>query len=113
MIEGGPVEQISEAGEEGLEDLSDEEQVRARKRESKSEELQRREMLSAVVSLPQGLKLLREIIFDWCHINRPSMALEPLVMAHSEGERNIGLRLLADLAPADFLKLLNEEKENG
>lgn len=96
---------------ETVEDLSDISQVRDRKKTARLATNQRKDMLSAVVGLPQGRKLLREIIFDWCHVNRVSFSTEAVLTAFAEGERNIGLRLLADLAPKDYMLLLKEQEE--
>ena len=47
----------------------------------------------------EGKRVLREII-SWCHLLRPSIVNSPVdshLMAMREGERNIGLRLLATI----------------
>jgi hypothetical protein len=46
-----------------------------------------------------------------CHIYQTSFTPNALTMAHAEGERNVGLRLLADLVEASpdlYLQMLKE-----
>ena len=45
---------------------------------------------------PQGQRVLNQVL-EWCHIMQTSMHKEAMVMAFQEGERNIGLRIMATL----------------
>ena len=52
-----------------------------------------------VFTSDEGKRALREIL-SWCHLLKPSIISTPIdshLMAMREGERNIGLRLLATI----------------
>ena len=54
----------------------------------------------------EGKRALREIL-SWCHLLKPSIIGSPVdshLMAMREGERNIGLRLLATINNEPHLK---------
>lgn len=53
-------------------------------------------------------------LLEFCNLYRSSFATSGLVMAQNEGQRNVGLRLLADImrvAPEQYVLMLTENKE--
>jgi len=72
------------------------------------------EDLKAVMGLKAGRRLLWRLLEREAGVLRSSYALEPLAMAFSEGQRSLGLALMADVqaqAPEDYLLMLAEEHE--
>jgi hypothetical protein len=91
-------------------DLGDPTAVRERNKRNREGATERKEMLKAVMGLKQG----RALVADWlarCHVNAPSFNPDALRMAFAEGERNIGLQMLADITsatPAEYATMLRE-----
>lgn len=53
-------------------------------------------------------------LLEACHVWRSSFAIEPLAMAFAEGERNIGLKITAEVieaAPIEYATMLREAEE--
>ena len=97
-------------------DASDRKQVRKAEKEARQSELVRADIVKGLMSQPLG----RAYVYDrlaTSHIFNSSFSTEPLRMAFSEGERNIGLQLLADLlafCPHQFTLMLQERNaEDG
>lgn len=96
-------------------DLSDPKYVEERKASAKQRQRTNDDAFAALLSSPSG----RQWLFDFlstCHVFTTTHRGEaPLTSAFCEGERNIGLRLIADtmrISPASFTKML-EENSNG
>lgn len=66
--------------------------------------------LTRVMSDPAGREYLYDLLAS-LHIYSTSFSTDPLIMAFNEGQRNVGIRLTADLveaAPDMYLQMLKE-----
>lgn len=94
-------------------DASDEAQVNQRKRDAGRRKKEGRDVLVNLLSKPAGRAWVWELL-SATHMFEPSFVQnDPTGTAFREGERNVGLRILADLmrvAPDSFVLMM---KENG
>lgn len=70
------------------------------------------EDLRALLNLPQGKRFLSRMLFEWTHVLANSFTGNSSTF-FNEGERNIGLKLFAELGRADpnfYQKLLEVNK---
>lgn len=98
-------------------DLGDQESVRERNKDLRPAAVLRAEMLKAIMGLKQGRKWIYWLLGE-CHVFAPIFDKNALSMAHSEGERNVGLKVLAELQSNHemigfYNLMLNEANENG
>ena len=102
-----------------VKNAADEEQVKEASRKSKS--LRERELddVRSILAIPEGRRFIWRYLTE-CHMFESSLSSDPLAMAAMEGERNIGLKLHADILatdPSAFLEMqaekLEQEKRNG
>lgn len=66
--------------------------------------------LTRVMSDPQGREYLYDLLAS-LHIYSTSFSTDALIMAFNEGQRNVGIRLTADIveaAPDMYLQMLKE-----
>lgn len=95
-------------------DHSDRAQIRSARREARVKRRDQLALLGRLMAEPHG----REFFYDLlsaCHMFNTSFATNALQMAFREGERNVGLRLTADIteaAPDQFLLMLKERDPN-
>lgn len=92
---------------------SDPKDVKDRNRDIRIAEKRRSEMVGAIMDLPHGREYFFELL-EFCKIGHSPFASNALIMAHSCGEMNVGLKIQADLlsaAPEQYLKMLEEAKE--
>ena len=69
-------------------------------------------MWAWLMSGPQGRRVVRELL-DWCGVYRSSFSTNGSEMSFREGQRNVGLKLLAAVqvaAPDFYLKMLEEQQ---
>src|SRR6266571_4351878 len=97
-------------------DAGNKKDIRRAEKAARQSELVRSDIVRGIMSQPPG----RAYIYDRlsvAHIFHSSFSADPLRMAFSEGERNIGLQLLADLlafCPHQFTLMLQERNaEDG
>ena len=67
--------------------------------------------LKSILARPQGREFLAWLIFDVCGVLRSSFAHNALITAEREGERNVGLRLHAEMeriSPTDVSQMYKE-----
>lgn len=67
--------------------------------------------LSAMMSRRETRLWLWDLIENKCHLNHPIFRTNPQQMAHAEGERNIGLQVLAQIVrvdPDNYLAMIKE-----
>ncbi len=107
----------SETGQPELErpyDASDPEVVQQRKRDVGRRQRQNRDVLRNLMSSPQGRAWAWDTL-SMCHIFATSFqhGINGLSIAFSEGERNVGLKLNADLIAADPKAYVLMQAENG
>lgn len=95
-------------------DLQSSEDVAQAKEEAHKRQLIIDEALKAFMSLPGGRYWMRGML-EACHIGSSSFTPDALRMSFLEGERNIGLRLFADLlrvAPNEYAQMMKDDS-NG
>jgi hypothetical protein len=94
-------------------DASDEDAVSQRKKAAKRREDERLGALKAIMSHANGRAYVYWLLTS-CHVYHTSFSSNALTMARSEGERNIGLLVLADLtktAPDEYLAMIKENQD--
>ena len=94
-------------------DASDPRQVRERLNQLKIDERIKDEVLKKLLETREGRSWVHALL-ERTHIWRSSFALDALAMAFAEGERNVGLYVLADLmqaAPNQYLAMVKEAEE--
>jgi hypothetical protein len=68
--------------------------------------------LRTVLAVPAARRFLREVIFKRCRLVRSTFHEDPRIDAVCQGERNVGIWLLAELSrvdPAAIVTLLNTQ----
>lgn len=96
--------------EEYLTDVSDAKQVAKVKKDSKQAQLQRNETIKKVMGAEDVRKWFYEILTT-CRIGSNPYSSDPLLMAHSCGEMNIGLQIRSAIetaAPELYLQMVRE-----
>ena len=94
-------------------DASDPRQVRERLNQLRVDESIRAAVFKKVMETREGRAWMHAIL-ERAHVWRSSFSLDALAMAFSEGERNIGLAVLADLmiaVPDQYLAMVKEAEE--
>jgi len=94
-------------------DASDPKQVRDRIKQLKVEESLKLALIQQIMSTREGRAWIYSIL-EVTHIWLSSFSSDALIMAFNEGERFIGLMLLADVttaAPERYLEMLQEARE--
>lgn len=92
-------------------DASNRKDVRRAEKESRQADRLRGDVIRAIASTTPGRAYLWGEL-ERCHVFATSFNLDPGLMAFTEGERNAGLRLLADImqwCPDSFLLIMQEE----
>ena len=93
----------------------DEEQVKDRKVYGKQRQKIVDEMMIALLDMPQGRMLVWDLL-ESTKVFHSSFSSRALEMAFNEGQRNVGLRLMADimrLAPEQWAKMSRENGEQN
>lgn len=91
-------------------DASDRRHVRSAEKSAKSAAAQRLDIVRGIMSVAAGRAWMLDLL-EACHIFNSSYHSEALAMAFAEGERNVGLRLLADVmsaGPKHYLLMMEE-----
>lgn len=94
-------------------DASDPKDIEARNRDIRIAERRKAEILGAIMDLPQGREYFYELL-EFCKVGHSPFASNALLMAHSCGEMNVGLKIQADLmgtVPDKYLMMLREGTE--
>jgi len=87
--------------------------VRAAEKAAKVVELQRREVISGIMSVGPGRKWMCELL-ESCHCFATSFSDIGLRMAFCEGQREVGIRLLSDImsaCPDQYITMMRERNE--
>lgn len=95
-------------------DVGDREKVRDKRRDAKLHEHEEGEALTAFMSSHIGRRWMYRTL-EQCHMFTTSYSSSPIRMAFLEGERNIGLRLVADImahCPRRYAEMMQEASEN-
>ena len=97
---------------------ADEAQVQGRKRKAQVQQERRTAALKEVLASRAGRDVIWNLISE-AGVYRTSFNTNALAMAHAEGQRNVGLRLLANVMEASLSSYLlmqdeaNKEESNG
>jgi len=94
-------------------DASDPKQVKERLNQLRVDEAIRDALFRRIMETREGRGWVHALL-ESAHVWRSSFALDALAMAFAEGERNIGLHVLADLmraAPDQYLVMVKEAAE--
>src|SRR5437879_2809706 len=84
--------------------------VRQLEKASRLAEVQRREIVTELMSTVPGRRWLCDRL-ELCHVFGTSFSVDALQMAFAEGERNVGLQLLNDImsaCPQHYLEMMQE-----
>jgi hypothetical protein len=93
-------------------DPADPDRVKAAKQKSKQREVLKREALRLLMTSPGGRMWMYDLL-ERCGVFRLSFNRDALLMAFSEGHRDIGNMLLAELLRNFEQSFLLMTKENG
>jgi hypothetical protein len=93
-------------------DAGDPAAVKARARTAKQRESSKRSVIRQIMSSSEGRAWIHEVL-SMSHVYSSSFSTNALTMAYSEGERNIGLRITADIVSASPERYLEMLKENS
>jgi hypothetical protein len=93
--------------------MSDASTLRQARRETRIKRRDQLALLGRVMAEPIGREFFYDLLAS-CHVYSTSFATNALAMAFREGERNVGLRLAADLTEAtpDLFLLMLKEQNN-
>ena len=81
--------------------------VKDAKRAAKLAAGTRRDVLRGIMSVSGGRQWMHEVLLR-CHVFSSTYTGEALSAAFMEGERNIGLQILTDIAPEDYALMMRE-----
>lgn len=91
-------------------DASSRKDVRRAEKLSRQHEVARIEYLQAAMSMPQGRAWFHDLLV-FCHIFDDPFTGNSLHEAYRKGERNVGLRLFADIiahCPDEYIQMMKE-----
>lgn len=97
-------------------DVANEASIKAVAKEAKQRDQKRKVALGECLKVREIREVFGEMIFEWCHIEQPSISSEIVRMGFLEGERNVGQRLRAELAaanPEGYLLMVREYGERN
>ena len=94
--------------------LGDETQVKKRQRKDEIQRQRELDDLNAVLDTPQGRRVMWRVL-GFSKTFHTVFNSNALVMAHNEGQRNVGLWLTAEITEAstDNYLLMQKEASNG
>ena len=93
-----------------VENAADENQVKSAAKKERIEEIRRLDDVREVLSTRGGRRFLWRYL-GLCHMYSSSFTGDPITTAFKEGERNVGLKIQADINEADPEKILLMMKE--
>jgi hypothetical protein len=92
-------------------DASSRKDIRKAERASRAAEVARIDYLKAAMSVPQGRAWFHDLLV-FTHVFDDPFTGNALAEAYRKGERNVGLRIFADIVahcPDDYIKMVREE----
>lgn len=92
-------------------DLSDPKTVKATRESANDRDRRRRDMLAAVMGMPQGRDWIWSLL-EFCGVNVTPMATNALIIAHNIGKGEVGRMILAEITaitPDLYLQMLKEQ----
>lgn len=108
----GEVEDASEAPETTTPELNlaDETKVKSRNKRLKAKEEIRLQLIAKFLSTKDAREWMYELL-SGCHIYSPShVPGDPCSTAFNEGERNVGLKIVADIPTEIYVLMCTEAK---
>jgi hypothetical protein len=91
-------------------DASNRKDIRRAEKEARANELARVDYLKAAMSVPQGRHWFYDLL-EACHLFADPFTGVALTEAYLKGERNVGLRIFADIithCPDDYISMMKE-----
>src|SRR5260221_9370934 len=91
----------------------DRKSIRRKEKAEHLADVQRREIIHGVMSTPNDRQWMWDLLGS-CHIFASTFAGDPLQSAFAEGQRNVGLSLLADImihCPDYYIQAMRESNE--
>ena len=91
-------------------DVGDRDQVREARKHWRLSQREQDDALGRLMASPAGRAWMYGLLAN-CHIYHTSFSESPIRMAFAEGERSVGLRIVADLqraCPAHFNEMMQE-----
>ncbi|SRR6266702_1601579 len=92
-------------------DASNRKDIRKAEKDARQAEITRINYLQAAMSHWQGRQWFYDLL-EFCHCFNDPFTGEALTEAYRKGERNVGLRIFADIVahcPDDYIKMVKEE----
>ncbi len=89
--------------------------VAGREKSRKTRDLQKKTALRGIMGMPEGRMWMWDLLVR-CGIYQSSFSAEALGMAFREGQRNIGLHLMAEinrLSPELYARMVGENQSKG
>ena len=96
-----------------MDNAADLRSLKRKAREARLAEAQRREVTFSIMSSPAGRVWVLDIL-EHCNIFATSFSVNALQTAFREGQRDVGLRLLADIvsfSPDQYIQMMREAND--
>jgi hypothetical protein len=96
-----------------MDNASDRKSIRRKEKAARLAEVSRAAVITEVMSTIQGRQWLWDLLGN-CHIFSTTFNPEPSISAFQEGQRNVGLFLLADImahCPDQYIQAMRESNE--
>lgn len=106
---------MSDEDEQGSYDTSDPKQVNKARKKSARSALERKEVVQAIMSQPQGRAFLYEYLSKCGVFTTPFMRGEPDTTSFNAGMQAVGHWLMADImkaSPENYWKMVQEAEKN-
>src|SRR2546421_147521 len=94
---------------------ADRKQIRRKEKAAKLADAQRREVITNLMSTSFGREWMWDVLAG-CHCFATTFNGDALASAFAEGERNVGLRLLADIlvaCPDQYIQAMRESNDRN
>lgn len=94
-------------------DASNRKDIRRAEKASRQAELERVNFLVGAMSIPQGRQWIHTLLED-CHLFTSQFVSDPYLKYWADGERNVGLRIFADISahcPDAYIQMIKEAND--
>ena len=96
-----------------MDNAADRKSIRRKEKAARLADVQRREVIANVMSTSFGRQWIWDLLAS-CHIFATTFTTDPQQTAFQEGQRNVGLSLLADImayCPDQYIQAMRESNE--